>query len=68
MNRGDMSVCQLTGITRPECSCTACLSELISEFRPALAEADPLGEITVSRGPGAVAPAADPQANRRQAA
>ena len=44
-----MSVCPQTGITLPECSCIQCLTAQVRQFQPALLQADPIGEIRVSR-------------------
>ena len=50
-----LSVCPRTGITQPECSCADCLVEQIRRFQPRVLNADPAGEIRVTRGPGASA-------------
>jgi hypothetical protein len=49
MERLSMSVCPKTGITVPECSCPDCIAGQIRQYQPALLEADPLGEIRVTK-------------------
>jgi hypothetical protein len=44
-------VCPQTGVTVPECSCPRCLHEQLRRFQPELLEADPLGEIHVTKAP-----------------
>jgi len=43
-----MFICTHTGVTRPECCCTHCLTEQIREFKPDLLQADPVGPIRVT--------------------
>jgi hypothetical protein len=44
-----MPVCPQTGVTVPECSCPRCLQEQLRRFQPELLEADPIGEIRVTK-------------------
>jgi hypothetical protein len=44
-----MSLCRHTGLSRPECSCFACLTDQIRRFRPGLLDAEPVAEIQVAR-------------------
>ena len=44
-----------TGLMLPECSCAHCVRDQVQRFRPELLEADPVGEIRVTRN----APAAE---------
>jgi hypothetical protein len=46
-----MPVCPQTGVTVPECSCPRCLQDQLRRFQPDLLEADPLGEIRVTKAP-----------------
>ena len=48
----DPSCCPHTGISQPECSCPYCLVDQIRKFQPDLLEADPIGEIRVTRNLG----------------
>jgi hypothetical protein len=57
-------VCPLTGVTVPECSCAHCLTEQLRRFQPGLLEADPAGEIRVTRAPNRREP---PRRDRRAA-
>jgi hypothetical protein len=52
-----MSVCPYTRISIPECSCIHCLERQVQLHRPSLLEADPIGEIRVTRADGARNPA-----------
>jgi hypothetical protein len=47
-----MPVCPRTGLTVPECSCAHCLTDQIRRRQPGLLEADPVGEIRVTRTAG----------------
>ncbi len=47
-----MSICPRTGLTRPECSCSRCLTEQVRQFQPALLESDPATEIRMIHGSG----------------
>jgi hypothetical protein len=49
MEGAPMPVCPSTGLTVPECSCAHCLTDQIRRHQPELLEADPVGEIRVTR-------------------
>jgi hypothetical protein len=49
MRRAENPLCPNTGLTLPECSCAGCIREQVERFRPELLDADPTGEITITR-------------------
>jgi hypothetical protein len=59
----DTSRCPYTGLSQPECSCPRCLTDQIRRFQPDLLEADPIGDIRVTRNLGQ----ADDSGHRRAA-
>ncbi len=57
MDATPMTVCQHTGISVPECSCSACLRGLLETHMPATLESKPAAEL-------AAPPAAEQQDQR----
>ena len=58
MRRAESSLCPHTGLMLPECSCASCIREQVERFRPELLEADPTGEIIITRSADAPEPGA----------